>query len=44
MYRILSFLLILFITSTASAVGVGDEAPDFTLTKLGGSDFTLSDH
>ena len=44
MYRILSFLLILFIISTASAVGVGDEAPDFTLTKLGGSDFTLSDH
>ena len=44
MYRLLSFLLILFIISTASAVGVGDDAPDFTLVKLRGDDFTLSDH
>lgn len=44
MNKLVFSFLILFLFSFANAVGVGDEAPDFTLTQLGSNDFTLSDH
>ena len=44
MYKLISPLLILLMVSFAGAIGVGDPAPDFTLEKLGGGDFTLSEN
>jgi len=44
MYKLISSLLLVLTLPIAAAAGVGDPAPDFTLQKLSGGDFTISEH
>ncbi|MEJ2053006.1 MAG: redoxin domain-containing protein [Calditrichaceae bacterium] len=44
MSKFIILLSILFLLPFAVFSGVGDKAPDFTLDKLGGGEFTLSDY
>jgi len=44
MIKLITSILFFVFVSIAGAVGVGDEAPDFTLNKVGGGTFQLSNH
>ncbi len=42
-FLMIGLMLVILTTSLLSAVSVGDEAPNFTLTDTDGNTFTLSD-